>query len=101
MLGITGPNEYENNINNNWYTNYVARWCMQYTMQCINDVKQDNSFWKEFVSKTDFDENKEVAKWQIISGNVYEPKIEGTNIYLQQDGFLDKEDLVVSDLKIS
>ena len=22
MLGVTGPNEYENNVNNNWYTNY-------------------------------------------------------------------------------
>ena len=28
MLGVTGPNEYENNVNNNWYTNYIARWCM-------------------------------------------------------------------------
>ncbi len=23
MLGVTGPNEYENNVNNNWYTNYT------------------------------------------------------------------------------
>jgi maltose phosphorylase len=22
ILGVTGPNEYENNINNNFYTNY-------------------------------------------------------------------------------
>jgi trehalose/maltose hydrolase-like predicted phosphorylase len=24
MHGVTGPNEYENNVNNNWYTNYIA-----------------------------------------------------------------------------
>ena len=30
ILGVTGPNEYENNVNNNWYTNYSARWCMSY-----------------------------------------------------------------------
>ena len=24
--GVTGPNEYENNINNNWYTNTLAAW---------------------------------------------------------------------------
>ncbi|MCB0579387.1 MAG: hypothetical protein KDD10_08780, partial [Phaeodactylibacter sp.] len=29
MHGVTGPNEYENNVNNNWYTNYIARWCLQ------------------------------------------------------------------------
>ena len=30
ILGVTGPNEYENNVNNNWYTNYFARWCIRY-----------------------------------------------------------------------
>ena len=24
ILGVTGPNEYENNVNNNWYTNTIA-----------------------------------------------------------------------------
>ena len=24
--GVTGPNEYENNVNNNWYTNRIAAW---------------------------------------------------------------------------
>ena len=38
MLG-TGPNEYENNINNNWYTNYIAKWCIEYTLKEINKVK--------------------------------------------------------------
>ena len=33
MLGVTGPNEYENNVNNNWYTSTMATWCMQYTME--------------------------------------------------------------------
>lgn len=98
MLGITGPNEYENNINNNWYTNYVARWTMEYTMECINEVRQDTSFWNDFVEKTKFKAEDEIAQWKEIAENVYEPKIEGTNIYLQQDSFLDKEDRLVSDL---
>ena len=25
ILGVTGPNEYENNVDNNWYTNYSDR----------------------------------------------------------------------------
>ena len=33
MLGVTGPNEYENNVNNNWYTNYLAAWCLRYTLE--------------------------------------------------------------------
>lgn len=34
MLGVTGPNEYENNVNNNWYTNYIAKWCIEYALEC-------------------------------------------------------------------
>ena len=33
ILGVTGPNEYENNVNNNWYTNYLAKWCMEYALE--------------------------------------------------------------------
>ena len=36
MLGVTGPNEYENNVNNNWYTNYIATWCLRYTLETID-----------------------------------------------------------------
>ena len=28
ILGVTGPNEYENNVNNNWYTNSLAVWTL-------------------------------------------------------------------------
>ena len=30
--GVTGPNEYENNVNNNWYTNTMASWTLSYTL---------------------------------------------------------------------
>ena len=38
ILGVTGPNEYENNVDNNWYTNYSARWCLQYTIEVLNKI---------------------------------------------------------------
>ncbi len=33
ILGVTGPNEYENNVNNNWYTNTIAVWTLRYTLK--------------------------------------------------------------------
>ncbi len=35
MLGVTGPNEYENNVNNNWYTNKMACWTLRYTLEAL------------------------------------------------------------------
>ena len=40
ILGVTGPNEYENNVNNNWYTNYLAQWCLLYTTREILKIKK-------------------------------------------------------------
>ena len=38
ILGVTGPNEYENNVDNNWYTNYSAKWCLKYTIEVLNKI---------------------------------------------------------------
>ncbi len=97
MLGVTGPNEYENNVNNNWYTNYIAKWSMTYASESVAYARQDASYWSDFVSKTSFDDS-ELEKWSDICEKMYEPKKEGTKLYLQQDGFLDKEDRLAADL---
>ena len=39
MLGVTGPNEYENNVNNNLYTNYIAKWCMEFKVDTLDNIK--------------------------------------------------------------
>jgi maltose phosphorylase len=44
---------------------------------------------------------KELATFREIVGNVYLPVLEGTKIFLQQDGFMDKEQLSVSDLPLN
>ena len=44
---------------------------------------------------------KECADWKQIAENVYFPKLEGTRIFLQQAGFMDKEQLSVSDIPVS
>ncbi|HPN70474.1 MAG TPA: family 65 glycosyl hydrolase domain-containing protein, partial [Saprospiraceae bacterium] len=91
ILGVTGPNEYENNVNNNWYTNYVARWCLEYATKVIELVKKQNkSAWQQLKTKTSFRE-EEVIIWQNIIDKMYLPYDQQRQIYLQQDGFLDKE----------
>ncbi len=40
MLGVTGPNEYENNVDNNWYTSYIACWSMRYAAESAAWVRE-------------------------------------------------------------
>lgn len=98
MLGVTGPNEYENNVNNNWYTNYIACWTLRYTLECVNQAAEDRSFWTSFVEKTSFNMESETAIWSEIIDKMYNPQKDGSRLFLQQDGFLDKVNRVADDL---
>ena len=99
MLGITGPNEYENNINNNWYTNTLATWCLQYIMQVMEKVKaMDVEKYKTLSAKLKFNETRETEKFSHIIEHMYYPYDERNRVFLQQDGYMDKEQTLVKDL---
>lgn len=92
ILGVTGPNEYENNVNNNWYTNTLAVWTLSYTLKNIADIgKKNPDKLASLFNKTKFNFNSETARWQAIIENIYLPYDSTRKIFLQQDCFLDKE----------
>ena len=98
MLGVTGPNEYENNINNNFYTNYIAKWCINYALENVEIIKNDySSDYKRISEKLSFSED-EFKSMKNVADNMYFPYSEKHNVFLQQDGFLDKELITVADL---
>ncbi len=98
ILGVTGPNEYENNVNNNFYTNYIASWSIRYTIEQIKHIEAaHNGDYDRIMSKTNLSE-AELADWSEVASNMYLPFSEKKGVYLQQDGFLDKELIPVSEL---
>ncbi len=102
MLGVTGPNEYENNVNNNWYTNYLAKWCLEYAAEAFEIVRTTQAEKLEgILNNTNFEAETELAFWQKVSSNVYLPADNDRGIVLQQEGFLDKEQIMADDLPIS
>ena len=91
ILGVTGPNEYENNVNNNWYTNYSTKWCLEFAVDTISIMKKNNheSFEKLF-KKLNLKES-ELDYWLKISKNIYLNENKDLGVFVQQDGFFDKE----------
>jgi maltose phosphorylase len=97
--GVTGPNEYENNVNNNWYTNFIASWCMKYAFGAITYMKEKApEKWAALEDKIKFYEYAETGEWKKITDNIYLPHDEKLDVFVQHDGFLDKELIKVSDL---
>jgi len=101
MLGVTGPNEYENNVNNNWYTNKLACWTLQYTYETFAMLKQTSAQkLDKLIQKLSFNEN-ELADWKNIVTNMFFPFDEKLGIILQQEGYMDKEQILVSDIPVN
>ncbi|WP_373821120.1 family 65 glycosyl hydrolase domain-containing protein, partial [Jeotgalibaca porci] len=93
MHGVTGPNEYENNVNNNWYTNRIAAWVLRYTLESIAKFPA-----REAALEITEDEK---AKWQDIVDRMYFPYDEELGVFVQHDTFLDKDLMPVEDVPAS
>lgn len=91
LHGVTGPNEYENNVNNNWFTNYIVRWTFSYTLECLEKV--DSNKRKSLGIAAG-----ELEEWKKIVALMYLPEDKKRGIFIQHDTFLDKELLTTDSL---
>ena len=89
--GVTGPNEYENNVNNNWYTNRIAAWCLTYFVETARRAGAA----RQAELGVDGDE---LTHMETIAAQMYYPEDETLGIFVQHDTFLDKELIPVSQL---
>ena len=94
--GVTGPNEYENNVNNNWYTNTMAAWTLRYTLKVINYLKENGH--EARVSDLYISE-EELSQWQEIIDKMYYPYDEENQVFVQHDTFMDKDLMPVAQLQ--
>jgi len=98
ILGVTGPNQYESNVNNNWFTNYNAVWTLKYTIECVEKVKRESFREFEGLALSIQFSNEEIFRWKDIVENMYFPEDKKKDLFLQQDGFFEKELTLAADI---
>lgn len=91
IAGVTGPDEYQNNVDNNWFTNLLAQWTLRYTLKVLSEVDEQVAAKVNVTAA-------EKAQWQKIADEMYLPKDDKLGIFVQNDGFLDKDIKPVSSL---
>ncbi len=89
--GVTGPNEYENNVNNNWYTNRIAAWAIQ--LFC--DVAKKATAERKAAFGIG---EEELTHMRDIAEHMYYPEDKELGIFVQHDTFLDKDLMPASDI---
>lgn len=76
----------------------MACWTMEYTIKVLNSLKENSmDAYLSIKNKLHLSDD-EPKSWQNIIDNMYFPYDEKDNIFMQQDGYLDKEQILVKDL---
>ncbi len=89
--GVTGPDEYNTVVNNNTFTNLMARENLRYAVETVESLRDNKpKVYQALIRKTGL-EPSEPEEWRRAASNMYVPYEESTGIYPQDDSFLDKE----------
>jgi len=88
---VTGPDEYTAIVNNNLFTNLMARHNLLFAAKALRQMRNRNpDRYAVFAEKIGLEE-QELAAWEKAGENMYIPYDEELGIHPQDDTFLDKE----------
>lgn len=89
--GVTGPDEYTAVVNNNTYTNMMARQNLQYAAQTVESISENcPNYLASLLDRTNLDMS-EVEEWKQAAAKMYIPFEEKIGINPQDDSFLNKK----------
>jgi alpha,alpha-trehalose phosphorylase len=89
--GVTGPDEYKTVVNNNTYTNLMARENLRYAAETVEGLRfRNREALQALTRKTGLDWS-EVEAWRRAADNMYVPFDAATGIFPQDDSFLERE----------
>lgn len=89
--GVTGPDEYTAVVNNNAYTNFMAKDHLAYAVEVAKWLRREHpEDYKTVAAKVVLKES-EIEDWQRASDNMMIPVDENLGIIKQDDSFLDKK----------
>lgn len=91
ICAVTGPDEYNAIVDNNFYTNLMARENLRDAIWALNKIKEkDKLSYDNLVKKIEL-KDEEIEYWKKIIENMYFPYDEKRGVYPLDDGFMKRK----------
>lgn len=91
---VIGPNEFQEAVDNNAYTNFLARWTLEYAADLYQRAGEDGGeAWTELMEKINLG-GAEVETWREVASKIAFKIGEG-GLIEEFDGYLQLEDVVI------
>ena len=89
--GVTGPDEYTTVVNNNLFTNVMARFNLEQAVEAVEWIRDEHpEVYVRVAARLGLDPD-EVEEWRACAAGMTIPYDEGLAIHPQDDFFLDRE----------
>ncbi|HEX2927777.1 MAG TPA: glycosyl hydrolase family 65 protein [Ruminiclostridium sp.] len=99
--GVMGPDEFQMMVNNNCYTNFMAKKTFEYTLEVLSEVKAGKpDVYSEIQSKLGLQAN-ELENWGKMAANMRIPLEETTGIYEQHEGYFDLPHIDIKSIPVT
>lgn len=93
---VIGPNEFQESVNNNAYTNYLARWTLEYAADLHARLGETHaSALGELTAKLDL-KSAEVVTWREVASKIAFTLGQG-GLIEEFDGYLKRQDVVIQE----
>ncbi len=97
ILQVTGPDEWHEPVDNNCYTNYLAKWNIEKGFEILDLLKTSyESSYQNIISKIGLEE-AELKEWKAVCEKIYIPFNEEDKLMEQFDGYFKLHDFVITE----
>lgn len=84
---VMGPDEFQMMVNHNFYTNYMGRFTLNYTLEVIEKLKEKDATKVETILSQFGVTQGEQQEWKKIADCMYLPQDKETGLFEQHEGF--------------
>ncbi len=94
---VIGPDEFHEHVNNNAYTNYMAKWNMRKALEMAEWMKEeDMSAYKKLISKLGITD-KDFNNWENVQDKIYLPSLNEGKLIEEFEGYFNLKDIKITE----
>lgn len=95
---VIGPDEYHERVNNNGYTNRMAKYTFEKALEILKNINDLSEGERNKINSL-YDVNKLIEQFEDAAENIFIPKPDRNGIIPQFDGYLKLEDTTIDVVK--
>jgi len=98
FFGVMGPDEFHTMVNNNCYTNWMAKRTFQYALEVLDEMASEDAKSLARLRRKIGLTDDETAEWRRMADGMYIPYDVATGLYEQHDGYFNLPHVDVKNL---